>query len=134
MHKNLKKGTWHGFPKEVLKIRIMCKPITRSVAKVKKEKSENYEGPRLRFQHLRSTHCPYSSTMPLMPIPWNSSSGTIGYHQWAYNDPWLQYNFLHHERVLPNHYTFDYLQVCCLSKGPKYLICHFIFLFWLYVL
>ena len=25
VHKNLKKGTWHGFPKEVLKIRIMCK-------------------------------------------------------------------------------------------------------------
>ena len=25
MHKNLKKGTWHGFPKEVLKIIIMCK-------------------------------------------------------------------------------------------------------------
>ena len=69
--------------------------ITRSAAK---EKSENYEGPRFRFQRLRSTHCPYSSTMPLMPMPWNLSLGMIGYPQWAYYNPWMQYNFLHHER------------------------------------
>ena len=81
--------------------------ITRSAAKVKKEKSENYEGPSRRFQHLRSIHYPYSSTMPLMPMPWNSSSGMIGNPQWAYFNPWMQYNFLHHERILPNHYTFD---------------------------
>ena len=81
--------------------------ITRSAAKVKKEKSENYEGPRLRFQHLRSTHCPYSSTMPLTPMPWNSSSGMIGNPQWAYFNPCMQYNFLRHERVLPSRYTFD---------------------------
>lgn len=53
------------------------------------------------------THYPYSSTMSLIPIPQNSSSGMIGYPQWAYNDPWLQYNLLQYERVLPNHYTFD---------------------------
>ena len=81
--------------------------MTRSVAKVKKEKSENYEGPSRRFQHLRSTHYPYSSTMPLMPMPWNSSSRMIGNPQWAYFNPWMQYNFLHHETVLPNHHTFD---------------------------
>ena len=52
--------------------------ITRSAAKVEKEKSKNYEGPSRRFQHLRSTHYPYSSTMPLTFMPWNSSSGMIG--------------------------------------------------------
>ena len=31
MHKNLKKGTWHGFPKEVLKIRIMWKHALHDV-------------------------------------------------------------------------------------------------------
>ena len=81
--------------------------ITRSAAKVNKEKSENYEGPSRRFQHLRSTHYPYSSTMPLMPMPWNSSSSMIGNPQWAYFNPWMQYNFLRHERELPSHYTFD---------------------------
>ena len=81
--------------------------ITRSAAKVKKEKCENYEGPSRRFQHLWSTHYPYSVTMPLMPMPWNSSSGMIGNPQWAYFNPWMQYNFLRHERVLPSHYTFD---------------------------
>ena len=81
--------------------------ITRSAAKVKKEKSENYEGPSRRFQHLWSTHCPYSATIPLTFMPWNSSSGMIGNPQWAYFNPWMQYNFLHHERVLPSHYTFD---------------------------
>ena len=81
--------------------------IIISAAKVKKKKSDNYEGPSRRFQHLRSTHYPYSSTMPLTFMPWNSSSGMIGNPQWAYFNPWMQYNFLHHERVLPNHYTFD---------------------------
>jgi len=81
--------------------------ITRSAAKVKKEKSENYEGRSRRFQHLRSTQYPYSSTMPLTPMSWNSSSGMIGNPQWAYFNPWMPYNFLHHERVLPSHYTFD---------------------------
>ena len=81
--------------------------FTRSATKVKKEKSESYEGPSRRFQHLRSTHYPFSSTMSLMPMPWNFSSGMIGYPQWAYFKPWMQYNFLHHERVLPNHHMFD---------------------------
>ena len=81
--------------------------ITRRAAKVKKENSENYKGPSPRFQHLRSTHYPYSSTMPLTPMTRNSSSHMIGNPQWAYFNPWMQYNFLHHERVLPNHYTFD---------------------------
>ena len=81
--------------------------FTRSAAKVKKENSENYEGPSRRFQHLHSTHYPYSSTMPLTPMPWNSSSGMIGNPQWAYFNPWMQYNFLRHERVLSSHYTFD---------------------------
>ena len=81
--------------------------ITRSAAKMKKEKSENYEGPSRRFQHLRSTHYPYSSTMSLMHMPWNSSSGMIGYPQWAYFNPRMHYNFLHHERVLANHHIFN---------------------------
>ena len=80
--------------------------ITRRAAKVKKENSENYEGPSRRFQHLRSTHYPFSSIM-LMPMPLNLSSGMIGYPQWAYFKPWMQYNFLRHERVLPSYYTFD---------------------------
>ena len=61
--------------------------ITRSAAKVKKEKSKNYEGPSRRFQHLWSTHYPCSSTMPLTPMSWNSSSGMIGTPQWAYFNP-----------------------------------------------
>ena len=61
--------------------------ITRSATKVKKEKCENYEGPSRRFQHLWSTHYPYSATTPLMPMPWNSSSGMIGNPQWAYFNP-----------------------------------------------
>ena len=81
--------------------------FTRSLANVKKGKSENYEGPSRRFQHLRSTHYLFSSTMSLMPIPWKLSSGMIGYPQWAYFNSWMQYNLLHHERVLPNHYMFD---------------------------
>ena len=87
--------------------------IAISVTKVKKEKSENYERPSRRFQRLRCTHYPHSPTMPLMPITWNSSSGMTDYPPWTYFDPWMQYHFLCREMVLPNHYTFDYLQVYC---------------------
>jgi hypothetical protein len=85
--------------------------IAASTIKVKKEKNESGKQFSRRFpsphQNLRLAKYPYSSNMPLMPMPWKSSSGMIGYPPWAYFDPWLQYNFLHHERVLPNHYTFD---------------------------
>jgi hypothetical protein len=83
--------------------------IAISVAKMTKEKSECYEQPSRMFAHqyLRLAHHPYFSNMPLMSLPWNSSQGMIGYPPWAYFDPWMQYNFLYHERVLPNHYTFD---------------------------
>ena len=81
--------------------------IARSATKVKKEKSENYERPSRRFQRLRCTHYPHSPTMPLMPMTWNSSSGMTGYPPWTYFDPWTQYNFLQHARVLPHHHTFD---------------------------
>jgi hypothetical protein len=83
--------------------------IARSAAKVKKEKSECYEQPnrRLAHQNLRFKHYPYSSTTSLRPMTWDSSSGMIGYPPWAYFDPWMQYNFLHHARVLPHHHAFD---------------------------
>ena len=104
----LKKRNMAWVPKESIQNKNYVRAsFTRSAAKVKKENSENYEGPCRRFQHLWSTHYTYSSTMPLTPIPWNSSSGMIGNPQWAYFNPWMQYNFLHHERLLSNHYTFD---------------------------
>ena len=85
--------------------------IATSVTKVKKEKNERSKQFSRRFpsppQNLRLAHHPYSSNISLMPMPWNSSPGMIGYPPWVYFDPWLQYNFLYHERVLPNHYTFD---------------------------
>ena len=83
--------------------------IAMSAAKVKKEKSECYEQPSRMFAHqnLWLAHHPYSSNMPLMPLPWNSSQGMTSYPPWAYFDPWMQYNFLYHERLLPNHYTLD---------------------------
>ena len=85
--------------------------IAISTIKVKKENNESNKQLSRRcasqHQNLRLAHHPFSSTMPLMPLPWNSSSGMIGNPQWAYFNPWMQYNFLHHERVLPSHYTFD---------------------------
>ena len=84
--------------------------IVTSTTKVKKEK-ESHKKLSRRFSstknNLRLAHHSYSSTMPLIPLPWNSSPGMIGYPPWAYFDPWMQYNFLHHDRVLPNRYTFD---------------------------
>ncbi|SPT19816.1 unnamed protein product [Triticum aestivum] len=84
--------------------------ISTSVTKVKKEKDGSQKQLSRRFasphQNLRLAHHPYSSTIPLMPLPWNSSSGMINYPPWIYFDSWKRHNFLHHERVLPNLYTF----------------------------
>src|SRR3954466_9424824 len=84
--------------------------IVESTTKVKKEKSSHKRLSR-RFpssnQNLRLAHHSYSSNLSLVPLPWNSSSGMIGYPPWVYFDPWMQYNFLQHDRVLPNYYTFD---------------------------
>jgi hypothetical protein len=85
--------------------------IATSTIQVKKEKNESSKQFSRRFpsphQNLRLAHHPYLSNMPLISLPWNSAPGMIGYPPWAYLDPWMQYNFLYHERVLPNHYTFD---------------------------
>ena len=89
----------------------VCPSIVPSVIEVKKGKdgSEKQLSRRCASFHenLQLAHHPYSSNMPLMSLPWNSSPGMIAYPPWAYFDPWMQYNFLCHERVLPNHYTFD---------------------------
>lgn len=85
--------------------------IATRVTKVKEEKdgSEKQLSRRCASsnQNLRLARHPYSSNMPLMSLPWNSSPGMNGYVPWAYFHPWMQYNFLYHERVLPNHYIFD---------------------------
>ena len=84
--------------------------IATSTIKVKKEKdgSNKQLSRRCASQHqnLRLAHHPFSSTMSLMPLPWNSSTGMISYPPWTYFDPWMQHNFLYDDRVLPNHYTF----------------------------
>ena len=81
--------------------------IAKSAAKVKKEKSEKYEQTSRRFPNLWSGNYPYSSNMPFMPMPRDSSSSIICYPPWVYFNPWMHYNFSHHERGLPNHYSFD---------------------------
>ena len=82
--------------------------IATSTMKVKKEKDGNNKQLSRRcasqHQNLRLAQHPFSSTMPLMPLPWNSSTGMISYPPWTYFDPWMQHNF--DDRVLPNHYTF----------------------------
>ena len=84
--------------------------IAISTIKVKKEKngSNKQLSRRCASQHqnLRLAHHSFSSTMPLMPLPWNSSLGMINSPPWIYFDPWMQHNFLYHERVLPNYYTY----------------------------
>uniref|UniRef100_A0A8I7BED7 Uncharacterized protein n=1 Tax=Hordeum vulgare subsp. vulgare TaxID=112509 RepID=A0A8I7BED7_HORVV len=99
-------------PRGAVKIKNDIQPsIAISVTKVKKEKDGSNKKLSRRFasqhQNLRLAHHPYSSTMPLMPLPWNSSLSMINYPPWIYFDPWVQHNSLHHKKALPNHYTFD---------------------------
>ena len=67
--------------------------IATSTIKVKKEKNESNKQLSRRcasqHQNLRLAHHPFSSTMPLMPLPWNSSTGMISYPPWTYFDPWM---------------------------------------------
>jgi hypothetical protein len=85
-------------------------PVARIAARMKEEKTEANKLSRQKFpSHKRfwSAHHPYYSATPFMPMPWNSSPGMIGYPQWNYFNPWTHHNCLHHESVLPNHYSFD---------------------------
>ena len=106
----LKKKNMAWVPKRSSQNKNDVQPsIATSVTKVKKEKDGSQKQLSQRFasphQNLRLAHHPCFSTIPLMPLPWNSSSGMINYPPWIYFDPWKRHNFLHHERVLPNLYT-----------------------------
>jgi hypothetical protein len=86
-------------------------PIARRATKMENKNNKAHKQSGRRFsshrQKLRPAHHPYYSTSPLMPMPWNSSPGMIGYPPWAYFDPWMHPYYLQHERVLPNHYSND---------------------------
>ena len=86
-------------------------PVASQVTRVKNKNDKSNKRSGRRFlnhhQRFRPAHHPYYSTPPLMPMSWNSSPGMIDYPPWAYFDPWMYHNSLHHERVLPSHYTFD---------------------------
>ena len=66
--------------------------VATSKIKVKKENNESNKQLSRRcasqHQNLWLAHHPYSSTTPLMPFPWNSSSGMINYPPWIYFNPW----------------------------------------------
>jgi hypothetical protein len=108
----LKKRNMAWIPKENHRVKEDVQaPVVKRAAGVKKENHETNKRPGRRFpshhRRLRPACHPYYPTSQLMPMPWNSSPGMIGYPPWDYFDPWMQHNSLHHERVLPNHYSFD---------------------------
>ena len=86
-------------------------PVATRAARLKNKHNNvnKRSGRRFPYHHqkLRPAHHLYYSTSPLLPMPWNSFPGTFGYPPWVYFDPWMHHNSLHHERVLPNHYSFD---------------------------
>ena len=86
-------------------------PVAKRATKMenKNNKINKRQGRRFLSHHqeFRPEHPPYYSTSPFMPTPWNSIPGMFGYPPWAYFDPWMHYNYSHHEGVLPNHYSFD---------------------------
>ena len=107
----LKKKNMAWVPKKINRYKNdVHASVATSTIKVNKENNESNKQLSRRcasqHQNLRLEHHPFSSTMPLMPLSWNSSLGMINYPPWTYFGPWMQHIFLHHERVLPNLYTF----------------------------
>jgi hypothetical protein len=85
-------------------------PVAVIAAKMKEERTKANKLSRQRFpsyKRFQSAHHSYYSATPFMLMPWNSYSGMICYPPWNYFHPWTHHNCLHHERVLPNHYSFD---------------------------
>jgi hypothetical protein len=85
-------------------------PIAGIATRMKEEKTKANKLSRQRFPSYKrfwSAHHPYYSATPVVPMPWNSSPGMISYPSWNYFNPWTHHNCLHHERVLPNHYSFN---------------------------
>jgi hypothetical protein len=86
-------------------------PIVGITTKVKEENTEANKRSRQRFpsyhKRFRSAHCSYYSALPFMSVPWSRSPGMIGYPPRNPIDPWIHNNYLYHERVLPNYYSFN---------------------------
>ena len=108
----LKKKNMSWVPKESCKDKNdMQDSIANKLTEIKKGKNEtNKQVSRMFISHkknLRLAHRSYSSTMPSMPLSCSSPPGMIGYPPWVYFDPLMHYNYLHHGRISPSHYTFD---------------------------
>ena len=84
-------------------------PIARIATRMKEEKTEASKRSRKNFlsytKRFRSAHHTYYSAMPFMPMPCSISSGMISYPTRSYFNPWMHYNSLHHQRVLPKRYS-----------------------------
>lgn len=85
-------------------------PIARIATRMKEEKTEAGKRSSKNFlsynKRFRSAQHTYYSAMSFMPMPCSISSGMISYPPWSYFNPWMHYNSLHHQRVLPNRYSF----------------------------
>ena len=85
--------------------------VARKTIGIKKEKNEANKQLSRRStsakKYLRLAHRLYSSTMPSLPLSWNSPPGMIGYPSCTYFDPWLHHNHLYHGGIIPSQYAHD---------------------------
>jgi hypothetical protein len=58
-------------------------------------------------QNYWSSHNPYFTSTPSMPILWSPPSGMFGYPSWPYFDTLMSYGSLYHGGLFPNNYVFE---------------------------
>jgi hypothetical protein len=58
-------------------------------------------------QNYWSSHNPYFTSTPPMPMLWSPPSGMFGYPSWPYFDPLMSYESLYHGGLYPNNYVFE---------------------------
>jgi hypothetical protein len=58
-------------------------------------------------QNYWSSHNPYFTSTPSLPMLWSPPSGMFGYPSWSYFDPLMSYGSLYHGGLFPNNYVFE---------------------------
>jgi hypothetical protein len=58
-------------------------------------------------QNYWSSHNPYFTSTPSMPILWSQPLGMFGCLLWPHFDSWMSYEPLYHGGLFPDNYVFE---------------------------
>jgi hypothetical protein len=107
----VKNMTW--VPKQSVQVRGKKDDVMKGAKETKGRRATKDHSPSQRFapnhqKNYWSSHNPYFTSTPSMPIMWSPPLGMFGYPSWSYFDPLMSYESLYHGGLFPNNYVFEW--------------------------